>query len=76
MMIEGNKKVWESSDPIGLKKKEKIFRPTHNPILLNIENNYPFLPFSSVLSNSHKTYQTLLHIITKHTQNPKTLLHI
>jgi hypothetical protein len=31
------------------KKKKKIFRPTHNPILLNIENNNPFLGFSSVL---------------------------
>ncbi len=29
-------------------------KPTENPILLNIENNGPFLPFPLVLSNSHK----------------------
>jgi len=34
--------------PLPLKKKHKIFRPTHNPILQNIENNGPFLPFPLV----------------------------
>jgi hypothetical protein len=38
--------------------EKKIFRATnyytHNPILLNIENNGPFLPFAMLLLNSHK----------------------
>jgi hypothetical protein len=62
MMIEGKKKSENPAIPLAWKKKKKIFGPTHNPILLNIENNDPFLPFSLVLQNSHKTYQTLLHI--------------
>jgi hypothetical protein len=33
---------------------KKIFKITHNLIMLNIENNDPFLAFSLVLSYSHK----------------------
>lgn len=38
------------------------FRCMHNPILLNIENNGPFLAFPLVLTKFSQTYQTLLHI--------------
>ncbi len=38
----------KSSNPIDLKIK-KNFKPMQNPILLNIENNDPFLAFSLVL---------------------------
>jgi len=48
MMIEGKEKSENPAIPLAWKKK-KIFGPTHNPILLNIENNDPFLPSSSVL---------------------------
>jgi hypothetical protein len=45
--------ITKSNDPIAL--KIKIFRPTHNPILLNHENIDPFLPFSiGDLKFSHK----------------------
>jgi hypothetical protein len=36
------------SNPIGL-KKTNLYAYTHNPILLIIENNAPFLPFRSIL---------------------------
>jgi hypothetical protein len=36
--------ITKFDNPISL--KIKIFRPTHNPILLNIENIHPFIPFS------------------------------
>ncbi len=35
----------KSSNPIGFKKK-KLFRPTCNTIMLNIENNIPFQDFN------------------------------
>lgn len=38
------------------------FRCMHNPILLNMENNGPFLAFPLVLTKFSQTYQTLLHI--------------
>jgi hypothetical protein len=37
----------KSSNHIGMQKK--IFRRTHNPILLKIEDNAPFLAFPLVL---------------------------
>jgi hypothetical protein len=42
----------------------------HNPILLNIENNGPFLAFPLVLTKFSQTYQTLLHIeLLSHSSN-------
>jgi hypothetical protein len=46
--------------------REKQFRPKHNQILLNIENNDPFLTFSFILENSHncnKPYYTLKYLV-------------
>jgi len=42
----------KSSNPIGLKKK--LFKLTHNFVMVNIENNDPFLPFPLVLLNSQR----------------------
>jgi hypothetical protein len=52
--------ITKSENPNGL--KIKIFRFTHNPILLNIENIDPFLPFSIGDLKFSQTYQTLLHL--------------
>ncbi len=52
--------ITKFDNPIGL--KIKIFKPTHNPILLNIENIDPFLPFSIGDLKFSQTYQTLLHL--------------
>ncbi len=52
--------ITKSENPFGLKIKN--FRPTHNPILLNIENIDPFLSFSIGDLKISQTYQTLLHL--------------
>jgi hypothetical protein len=52
--------ITKSENPNGL--KIKIFRSTHNPILLNIENIDSFLPFFIGDLKFSQTYQTLLHL--------------
>ncbi len=50
--------------------EKKIFKLTHNLIMLNIENNDPFLPFPLLLSNSCKLtnfYYTFNHQFTQDT---------
>ncbi len=48
----GKKNIFQITkycNPLGLLENQTIFRPTQNPIVLNIENNGPVLPFPLVL---------------------------
>jgi hypothetical protein len=45
----GKEKISNHCNPLGVLKNQIFFRPTQNPIVLNIENNGPVLPFPLVL---------------------------
>jgi hypothetical protein len=69
--LENKSRSPKSSNFLGL--KEKIFKLTHNSIMLNIENNDPFLQFSFhwVLYNFHKPTKSYYRFTSWFTHDKK-----